>query len=643
MSFKQIVWKMAKANLQKYIFYYVCNSFAVMFFFIFATIYFNPDVITVKVSESLQFLLTTPRAALIIFIMFFIHYAHHIFIKRRKSEFGLLITLGLSKWDICKIVIAENLVIAIFSIITGIVTGSIFARLFHLLLFHAVGIQSISFYLNSEMFLNTIIVFSLIFVVAVGTSIVFLFKQNILVHLKSDQIKEIAHMKSPLIGSLGVVMLLGSIIALYIMYKDMQSEGYLLLWSILTFFGLYICIHQFTGLLIDLMKRQPNFYYRRIIVLTDLDYKFKQLTSIIMLVTVMIVVTILYSTINLFIYSLIEKDTNQIYSHDIAFVQTENYNHIGSEQVEAIVNQKEHPIERYLQLPAYVHKLQDSYYDSEIFTHFISLDDFNQLTNKKQVLGDDEFLYVINHFDDTDGEEYYQTNGFRFPEQYPFELKDILVGNYLWIVAHDFIVVSTQGLEKLAKELELFEVSLHVIDVKDWKKTSDAVEKLTVAMNEYNATAQTSDDEKSFVYQYGIDSKIEYYEREHYASGFQFYVATVIGVIFFLGSFVLLYLNLFSDVEREREKFTKLYKIGITEEEVKKIISREIAVLFFVPTLIGMGIAYLYVVAMITDVGGVMENPVILLHFLIITCIYLFIQLLFYLYTKKKMFQALMG
>lgn len=79
------------------------------------------------------------------------------------------------------------------------------------------------------------------------------------------------------------------------------------------------------------------------------------------------------------------------------------------------------------------------------------------------------------------------------------------------------------------------------------------------------------------------------------------------------------------------------------EKEMWKIISQEITVLFFVPTIIGGSIAFLYMVAMITDVGGVMENPLVICQFLLIVCVYLMIQLMFYFYTKKKMFQTLMG
>ncbi|MEH7391946.1 ABC transporter permease, partial [Bacillus sp. JJ1474] len=59
-----------------------------------------------------------------------------------------------------------------------------------------------------------------------------------------------------------------------------------------------------------------------------------------------------------------------------------------------------------------------------------------------------------------------------------------------------------------------------------------------------------------------ISSRIEDYNRNKNSNGILFFVTTILSVIFFFGSFILLYLNLFSDVEKEKEKYKKLDNIG---------------------------------------------------------------------------------
>src|SRR5690606_5072185 len=85
MTFQKIVWKMAKYHYKKYLFYFLCNSAAVLFIFVFMTLYLNEYIVSVKQSEGLVYVLSIPGAALIMFTIFFISYAHQIFMKKRRS------------------------------------------------------------------------------------------------------------------------------------------------------------------------------------------------------------------------------------------------------------------------------------------------------------------------------------------------------------------------------------------------------------------------------------------------------------------------------------------------------------------------------------------------------------------------------
>ena len=46
-------------------FYYLCNSLTVMLFFIFSTLYFNEQVVELKETESIQYVLMIPGVSLI--------------------------------------------------------------------------------------------------------------------------------------------------------------------------------------------------------------------------------------------------------------------------------------------------------------------------------------------------------------------------------------------------------------------------------------------------------------------------------------------------------------------------------------------------------------------------------------------------
>lgn len=652
MTFKKLVWKMAKVQYKKYIFYFLCNSFAVMFFFMFSTVYFNERIVQANTLDGIQDALTIPAVALIVFTVFFISYAHNVFMKRRRSEFGLFMTLGMSHRDIRKLLLLENGVIAFFSIISGILAGAIFSRLFFLLLMNRVGLQEAPFYLNSKMFMYPIIVFAIVFFIAVGKSLFVTLKGNVIQSLKSDKVAEIIKMKSPLFGGLGLVIVVGSLLLLYYTYSNPTMlgsiGGYLLLATGKLLIGVYISLYQFTSFFIEIAKKNKPFYYRRLMYLTNIDYKFKQLTSILMLVTVMIMITILYTTLLLTFYKSSEKKAIELNPYDIAFIQTETKNNLPLEEIYSIIDRKEHPVQKHHVIPVFYHYQKHSYWDTYSVYVFMSVDHFNKLTDNQKKLQENEYLYYINdeHEHAAGNPDYDYAQDITFPignEKVTYTLKEKIAERNINIVGdlYEFIIVSNSEFERLKNNLDGFEANLHLINVANWKNSTNAVKELVSRLKSYNKSTPPIVDvrtENLSEELFRIASKVEDYNSNKSSNGILFFVTTFLSVVFFFGTFILLYLNLFSDIDKEKEKYNKLYKIGITVKEVGKIISREIMTIFFVPTILGTVLAFLYLVVLATDVGGIMKNLDVLVHFFVVAGIYLCIQVGYYLYARKKIF-----
>ena len=64
-----------------------------------------------------------------VFSVVFLLYTSSFLSKIRKKEYGVYSILGLEKRHIARIVVIENTIMAITSIITGLVTGILFSRL----------------------------------------------------------------------------------------------------------------------------------------------------------------------------------------------------------------------------------------------------------------------------------------------------------------------------------------------------------------------------------------------------------------------------------------------------------------------------------------------------------------------------------
>ncbi|MCH1625733.1 FtsX-like permease family protein [Ferdinandcohnia quinoae] len=649
MTFNQIVLKMAKVQYKKYIVYYVCNSFAVMFFFMFLSVYFNDQVVQAKKLEGIQEVLTVPVVALVVFTVFFINYAHTIFIKRRKSEFGLFMTLGMSGRDISKLLLLENGVIALASIISGILSGTIFSRLFFLLLMKSVGLEDIPFHLNAKMFMYSIGIFLAVFSIVVGKSLFLTLNRNLLQSLKSDRVRETIKLRSPLFGAVGLAMMVGSALMLYFTFSEITG-GLLLLWTIAILLGLYISLNQFMSFFIEIAKKNKPFYFKRLLSLSSLDYKFKQLTSILMLVTVMIMVTIFYSSLVLTFYQSSEKQAIDNNPYDLAFVQTETKNNLPLDEIYSVIDKKEHPVKEHLMIPTFTYYQYNPNTDWQYSYVFMSVDDFNQLTSSPKSLQNGEYMYYENSEPEYASENNAYAHGLAFPignDDLSLKMKESITEKNINLLsnAYEFIIVSHSEFELLKRNLEGFESTIQLFNVANWKETTDAVEELEERLHRYNQSNPPIEDirteltsEEDLV---RVESKIADYNYNKNTNGIMFFVITFLSVSFFFGTFILLYLNLFSDIDREKEKYRKLYKIGITVKEVKRIISKELITLFFIPIILGTTLAYTYIVVLATDVGGIMKNPELLVHFGLVAGIYLLIQVGYFLYARRKMVNQL--
>jgi ABC-type antimicrobial peptide transport system permease subunit len=644
MTFNQVVWKMAKVNYRKYIFYYLCNSFAVMFFFMFSTVYFNSRVEEGKQTESLQDALSIPGVALIIFTVFFISYAHGVFMKKRRSEFGLFMTLGMARRDISKMLVLENGVIALTSILSGILAGAVFSRLFFMLLMRLIDLEGIPFHLSGKMFAYSIGAFAAVFLLAVGKSLFQMLRSSVILSMKSNRFAETIKKRSPLLGAFGLLVLVGSLLVLYFTYKD-SSGAFLPLWTMAMFLGLYITLNQATSFLINLAKRFPRYYYRRLLFLSNLDYKFKQLTSIVMLVTVMIMITIFYSTLLLTFYKASEKEAVKNNPYDVAFFQTDTKNSISNSELDKIFELEELetvPVFKYYEKLVYV----DGY---QTYT-FMSLNDFNRLSSNEKKLSENEYLFYLNsepEYAPTDIADRVEIS--KGNDKLTFTKKDQVIERNINLLpnSYEFIVVNPEVFRNLSDNFEGYFLNLKLLHVKDWKSSGASVEQLKEQLADGNQVTPKieypGNDSVREEELFRVASKIGDYETNKTTNGMMFYVTTFLSIMFFVGTFVLLYLNLFSEVETEKAKYRKLNKIGMSSKEVKGNVTRELVAIFFVPTLLGTTLAFLYLVILSTDVGGIMKNPDILMHFFLIAGTYLIIQLGSFFYARKNMLVQLLS
>ena len=626
MTFNAIVWKMIRVNFKRYLLYLSCNTFAILFLFLFFSIYYNDEVERMKETNSFNTVLAIPAAALVLFMIFFIQYAHQMFIKKRTSEYGLFMAIGMSPNNISRLLMLESFFISVIAVLLGLGFGALFSKLFFLVFSYFSMVNHTFFHISFKMVAHTTIIFMFIFWVAVAFSIVQIRNQTLVTSLQSKQVINETKTNKPYFGVIGISLLILSILGLYITYAK-QGE-LLFLWALLSFLGLYLLLSNAILSVINVIKGQPSLYFRSILLFSSLEQKQKKLTSLLTLTSIMIMITTLYCSITLFIA---KDEYNQILVNnpsDIAYIENEQFNNISKEELFQLFKQQNNPIVNLQTLP-FIEIAKDDYYEWKSYYNILSIDDYNALTNEKLQLDENEFVLFINqepqYIGDLGTISTFEMDQFKLTKKHEnIELTLTFVGQ-----SSTFIVVHPNVWQQVLQEHSNAFYYQHHIHVADWKNSLLAVEQLQQTFKQM--TLETNE-------LFAVSSKIERYMQNKIENAVLFYLLTFISILFYFGVFILLYLNLTADIELERSKFEKLYKIGITKNEIKRKLTTETFILLFTPTLLGIVLAFLYVVGMVQDIGGITNNLDIVVYFLLMSGIYFFIQFCFFLYTKGKLF-----
>lgn len=65
-------------------------------------------------------------------------------------------------------------------------------------------------------------------------------------------------------------------------------------------------------------------------------------------------------------------------------------------------------------------------------------------------------------------------------------------------------------------------------------------------------------------------------------------LSVLVGVVIFIFTISFLYFRLFTDLDRDKSQFQMISKLGLTKREIKKIVTQQISILFFIPILISV-------------------------------------------------------
>ena len=632
MTFNRMAFRIFKADVRRYLLFFLCSSFTIMIFFTYSTLltnrdFMNPDKVNTMISSNT----IAPSVVIILFSVFFIFYTQNSFLKFRKVEFGMFMVLGMTNKNIRRIILIENGIIAIVSIAAGLLAGTLFSGIFYAIVMKIIQVDGIPFTLALESYLYTVLFFGVLYFFVIIESLILSLRYDIISLLKENKKED----RNLLTGAVSGIVGIGAIGAAFIdmAVNSKSGEFSTLLRSILVcFVGIYLVISGFIYYLIKVFKHSKKNYIKNMLFLSNMKYSFGQLKKILFLISLLVGITIFFSSIGVILVSDSLKYAVQNNPYHLAYAEILGKNSISEEALNNIITNGETPLTSRMRLDYIdnnVLKLLSAAKVNAVLKTDLQVEK-GHFINLFQIIENDGYAHDTSEIKNVDintkdGNKTLISQGI---------MKKMLFNN-IPIVGGRFLIINDDDYMSMEAVTDPEVIGhINLLNFEDWKKTKAIVEKLDTELANYNKanTKQYFNTIEQDMAAFKSVSRIgEYLERTR-SSSYLLFLLVFVGLLFYISSGVILHFRLMNEIEREKVKYKKLYKIGITKGEASKTISRELKVLFFLPYILGIMFAAFYI-HFLMDKSGMSTASVA--YTLLLGIIYLVLQCLYYMVYRR--------
>lgn len=336
MLFK-LSYRNVKRSIKDYSIYFLTLALGVCIFYIFNSL--ESQTIMMDLSQSKKSyveLISKTISAVSVFVSFvlgfLVIYANNFIIKRRNKEFGIYMTLGISKNKISFMLFYETLIIGILSLAVGIFIGtflsqglaSVTASMFE------VNMNKYQFVFSKESALKSILYFGITFVIVMLLNFKVLSKYNLIDLINSGKNNEKLKTNNLI---LSVLLFVISIICLSIAYKLILenqliniSNNKFKISIALGILGTLLFFRALAGFLIKATQSSKNYYLKNLnaFTLRQLNSKINTHYISLSIICIMLFVAIGMSSSAISIKNAIEKTSKIQTPYDMTITKDVN-------------------------------------------------------------------------------------------------------------------------------------------------------------------------------------------------------------------------------------------------------------------------------------------------------------------------------
>lgn len=602
-----------KNNRQFYFPYLLTGIITVAMFYIMCALESNPGIQSMPGAKDLGLILRLGIGVIGIFAVIFLFYTNSFIIKRRKKELGIYNILGMEKRHIAKILSKEAFFTAIIAIGGGLVTGVLFHKLACMLLYRMIGFNGgITFSFSKKGVMITAILFAIVYLLTYIYDLFQVQLANPIELLQSGNKGEREPKTKAIMAVLGVLCLGAGYFIAITTKNPIKALTLFFVAVILVIIGTYLLFTAGSIALLKILRRNKGYYYqtKHFTSVSGMIYRMKQnavgLANICILSTMVLVAV--STTVSLYVG--IEDIMKERYPNEITISAYYDTGAPAEDSIAPIVEKsvkesgrKIRHEEDYLELYFAAIKDQGQYsLDKEkVKTAGDRVSGFVVLTRedcKKKYneeipeLAENEVaLFTIKKTDmDTlvlENRSYHVKEIKQFQNTEDFETIADIMDEYYYVIVND--VQDMERLWQLQKDIyqeNSSSISRQVrLDIDgDSEQKKECFENIKTALGPEQAKARILIDSR----QSSLDEFYQIY------GGFLF-LGLFLGILFLMITVLIIFYKQISEGYDDKERFSIMEKVGMSNDEVKATIRSQVRTVFFLPILmaaIHVGMAF---------------------------------------------------
>ena len=319
--YPKLAWDGIRKNKRFYLPYILTCIGMVMMFYIIHYLAAMPTIKDMPGGDTMEMVLGLGTWVVALFAVIFLFYTNSFLMRRRQKEFGLYNMLGMGKNHLSLLLLWENGILFVISMVGGLLGGILLSKMAELFMLMLLGGEvTYTLRIDPDAFGDTWVIFIPVFALIFLKGLIQIRRSSAIALIKSETVGEKPPKANYLFGIAGILILAGAYYIALSIKSPLIAMAWFFLAVCMVIVATYLLFISGSVMLCRLLQKNKRYYYKpnHFVSISSMVYRMKRngagLASICILCTMVLV--IMMGAGSLYVGQ--EESLNTRYPHEFA-------------------------------------------------------------------------------------------------------------------------------------------------------------------------------------------------------------------------------------------------------------------------------------------------------------------------------------